>query len=443
MSASAERRTIAVVSSAHGCSHFFHLIVAPLFPWIKEAFDLSYAELGLLMTVFFVVSGIGQALAGFLVDRIGAVPVMLGALTSFMLSTLVISSAPTYGLLMAGCVLAGLGNAPFHPVDYSILNARITGPRLAKAYAMHGIAGSLGWALAPVFLVGITGLAHWRIAVLAAGLLPALAFALVWSHRHLLAGQTVDLLGRVPAPTPEPAPAQAREHAPATGAAASVQVTGQAAAQTLAGSSSGSTSSLDFLRLPAVWLSFAFFLTSALGFGGIQTFGPEAARLLHDVPTAWVALCLTAFMLASAGGTLIGGFVAANPDHAERIVAVGFSVAACVSLVIALSPAPGWMVPGLFALMGLGFGTAGPARDLLVRKASPPGATGRVYGLVYSGLDTGLAISPAIFGTFMDGGHPAWVWLGIAVFQVLLIANALSVGYIGRLSSPAAAQRPA
>lgn len=426
MSAAAERRTIAVVSSAHGCSHFFHLIVAPLFPWIKEAFELSYAELGLLMTVFFVVSGIGQALAGFLVDRIGAVPVMLGALTSFMLSTLVISSAPTYGLLMAGCVLAGLGNAPFHPVDYSILNARITGPRLAKAYAMHGIAGSLGWALAPVFLVGITGLAQWRVAVLAAGILPAIAFALVWSHRHLLAGQTVDLFGRVPAPASTPA-----------------SISGAASTAHTTAAGSGSASSLDFLKLPAVWLSFAFFLTSALGFGGIQTFGPEAARLLHEVPTAWVALCLTAFMLASAGGTLIGGFVASNPDHAERIVAVGFSVAACVSLIIALSPAPGWMVPGLFALMGLGFGTAGPARDLLVRKASPPGATGRVYGLVYSGLDTGLAISPAVFGTFMDGGHPAWVWLGIAVFQVLLIANALSVGYIGRLSSPAAAQRPA
>ncbi|MFZ9407489.1 MAG: MFS transporter, partial [Burkholderiaceae bacterium] len=403
-----------------------HLIVAPLFPWIKDAFDLSYAELGLLMTVFFVVSGVGQALAGFLVDRIGAVPVMLGALTSFMLSTLVISSAPTYGLLMAGCVLAGLGNAPFHPVDYSILNARITGPRLAKAYAMHGIAGSLGWALAPVFLVGITGLAQWRVAVLAAGILPAIAFALVWSHRHLLAGQTVDLFGRVPAPASTPA-----------------SISGAASTAHTTAGGSGSASSLDFLKLPAVWLSFAFFLTSALGFGGIQTFGPEAARLLHEVPTAWVALCLTAFMLASAGGTLIGGFVASNPDHAERIVAVGFSVAACVSLIIALSPAPGWMVPGLFALMGLGFGTAGPARDLLVRKASPPGATGRVYGLVYSGLDTGLAISPAIFGTFMDGGHPAWVWLGIAVFQVLLIANALSVGYIGRLSSPAAAQRPA
>ena len=428
--AGAERRTIAVVATAHGCSHFFHLIVAPLFPWIKTAFDLTYAELGLLMTVFFVVSGVGQALAGFLVDRVGAVPVMLGALTSFMLSTVVISSAPTYGLLLAGCVLAGLGNAPFHPVDYSILNARISAPRLAKAYAAHGISGSLGWALAPVYLVGIAGLANWRVAVLAAGLLPALAFALVWSHRHLLAGQRVGLLGIALKPVENSTPnANSRPDSGASAASRAVPSASLAAP---------SGSSLAFMKLPAVWMSFAFFLTSALGFGGIQTFGPEAARVLHDVPTAWVALCLTAFMLASAAGTLIGGFVATNPDHAERIVAAGFAVAAVISLVIAFSPAPGWMVPGLFALMGLGFGTAGPARDLLVRKASPPGATGRVYGLVYSGLDTGLAISPAIFGSFMDGGHPAWVWLGIAIFQVLLIANALSVGYIGRRSVPAA-----
>jgi MFS family permease len=306
---------------------------------------------------------------------------------------------------MVGCVLAGLGNAPFHPVDYSILNARITPTRLARAYSMHGIAGSLGWALAPVFLVGITELVNWRAAIACAGLIPLIAGVMVWRHRDLLAGQPVGMLGIVRAAHP------------------------QAGGQTGAGAGD---SALSFLRLPAVWMSFLFFLTSSLGFGGIQTFGPESARLLHDVPTAWVAACLTAFMLASAGGTLFGGIVAADPDKAERVVAIGYTVAACVSLLIALSPAPGWLVPGLFALMGFGAGTAGPARDLLVRRASPPGATGRVYGLVYSGLDTGLAISPAIFGTFMDGGHPSWVWIGIAVFQMLLIANALSVGWIGR-----------
>lgn len=397
-----DRRTIAVVSTAHGCSHFFHLILAPLFPWIKAEFSLSYAELGLLMTVFFVVSGVGQALAGFVVDRIGAVPVMLAALCSFALATLVLSSAPSYAMLMVGSVFAGLGNAPFHPVDYSILNARIAPTRLAKAYALHGVAGNLGWALAPVFLVGITGLSNWRTAVACAGLLAAAILVMVWVHRALLAGQPVGALGIV--------------HARPTTSDATQAAQGPSA--------------LAFLKLPAVWMSFAFFLTSALGFGGIQTFGPEAARLLHDVQPSWVALCLTAFMLASAAGTLAGGFVAADPSRAEQVVAIGYAVAAGVALVIALSPAPGWMVPGLFALMGFGAGTAGPARDLLVRRASPPGATGRVYGMVYSGLDTGLAISPAIFGRMMDAGWPAAVWVGIAIFQVLLIVNALSVSRV-------------
>jgi MFS family permease len=403
---SRERRTVTVVSTAHGCSHFFHLIVAPLFPWLKTEFALSYSELGLLMTVFFVVSGIGQALAGFVVDRFGAVPVMLAALSSFVVATLVLSMAPNYTVLMLGCVFAGLGNAPFHPVDYSILNARISTTRLARAYAMHGIAGNLGWALAPVFLVGLTGLASWRMAIACAGLLAAAAWLMVWLHRELLAGQPVGLLGIV--------------HADRT----ATQAHG------------GDASALAFLKLPAVWMSFAFFLTSALGFGAIQTFGPESARMLHDVPTAWVALCLTAFMLASAAGTLIGGFVAGDPAKAEQTVAIGYTVAATVSLVIAFSSAPGWMVPALFAVMGFGAGTAGPARDLLVRRASPPGATGRVYGMVYSGLDTGLAISPALFGALMDRGWPAAVWTGIALFQVLLIANALSVS---RVSRPATA----
>ncbi|MCX7203780.1 MAG: MFS transporter [Burkholderiales bacterium] len=192
-----DRRTVAVVSTAHGCSHFFHLILAPLFPWIKAEFSLSYAELGLLMTVFFIVSGVGQALAGFVVDRIGAVPVMLAALCSFVVATLILSTAPSYAMLMVGSVFAGLGNAPFHPVDYSILNARIAPARLAKAYALHGVAGNLGWALAPVFLVGITGLSSWRTAIACAGLLAAAILLMIWLHRALLAGQPVGALGIV------------------------------------------------------------------------------------------------------------------------------------------------------------------------------------------------------------------------------------------------------
>lgn len=397
-----DTRTLTVVSVAHGCSHFFQLIVAPLFPWLKLEFGLSYAELGLLMTVFFTVSGFGQAGAGFLVDRIGAVPVMLASLAAFVLAAAALALAPGYAMLMLGCALAGLGNASFHPVDYSILNARIAPARLARAYAVHGVVGNLGWALAPVFLVGLTGLANWRVAIAAAGALAAAILVLVWRHRALLAGAPVGLLGLA--------------HASPRSAAAT------AAAEPV----------FAFLRLPAVWMSFVFFFTLAIAFGGLQTFGPEAARLLHGVDPAWAALCLTAYMLASAAGTLTGGWLAGDPSRAESVVATGFGVAVVVSLVLALATLPGWAVPALFALMGFGSGTAGPARDLLVRRASPPGATGRVYGLVYSGLDAGMAIAPAVFGWMMDHRMPGGVWLGIALFQVLLIANALSVARVGR-----------
>jgi FSR family fosmidomycin resistance protein-like MFS transporter len=389
-------RVVTVVGIAHGCSHFFQLIVIPVFPWIRSTFELSYAELGLLMTVFYVVSGFGQALAGFLVDRVGAVPVMLASLGAFVLAALSIAFAPGYAWLMLGLAVAGLGNAAFHPVDYSILNARIDTPRLAHAYSVHGITGSFGWALAPVFLVGLTQLANWRVAVGAAGGLAAAVALLVWVNRHRLAGRPVGLLGVVPA-APHPV--------------------GAPAADTFA-----------FLRLRAVWLSFAFFLVMSVSFGAIQTFGPESAGQLHGVEPRWVALCLTAYMLASAAGIVAGGFVASDPHRAEPTIAVGYGVAAALALVLGFASVPGWAVPVLFAAIGASSGIAGPSRDLLVRRASPPGATGRVYGLVYSGLDAGMALSPLVFGWLMDHRMTSAVWVGIAAFQALLILTAVNVG---------------
>ena len=84
-------------------------------------------------------------------------------------------------------------------------------------------------------------------------------------------------------------------------------------------------------------------------------------------------------------------------------------------------------VPVLFALMGAAAGVAGPSRDLIVRRAAPENATGRVYGVVYSGLDIGQAFAPLVFGPLMDLHRPADVWLGIAIAQALLIATAFNV----------------
>lgn len=406
---------IALVSSAHGVSHFFHLVLPPMFPWLREAFGLSYAELGLLMTVLFTVSGIGQALAGFLVDRVGPAPVMQAALALFAGGATLIGLASSWEWLVAGAVLIGLGNAPFHPVDYSILNARVATPRLGHAYAMHGVAGSLGWALAPVFMVGIAQLAGWQGAFFGAALLAAAMLAAVTLRRDLL----VVAAHRV-----------AEAAAPAAGSAAARSRQAVAAGP----------SPLDFMRLPAVWYSFAFFFASAFALGGVQSFGPESARLLHEVPLGVVAVCLTAYMLSSATGMIAGGFVATDPSRAERTIAMAFGLAALVAVTLPFVPWPGAAMPVPFALMGFAAGVANPSRDLLIRRAAPPGATGRVYGVVYSGLDLGMSIAPPIFGFMLDKGAPAGVWIGIAIAQVLMIAGAFRAGGAARAQAGQAAR---
>ena len=174
-------------------------------------------------------------------------------------------------------------------------------------------------------------------------------------------------------------------------------------------------------------MCFGFFFLYAVVLGGVQAFAPEAARQLHDVPVRWAAMCLTFYMVASAGGMVIGGFLAADPSRCEKIVAVGFGIAAVLALTIGFAPLAPMAVPVLFALMGVASGMAGPSRDLIVKRAAPEGATGRVYGVVYSGLDIGQAFAPLVFGPLMDLHRPADVWLGIAIAQALLITTAFNV----------------
>jgi FSR family fosmidomycin resistance protein-like MFS transporter len=385
--------TIGLVSVAHGLSHFCQLIVPPLFPWIAPAFGLSYTELGLLMTVFFVVSCIGQALAGFVVDHYGARRVLYAGMACLALAALGLAASPNYATMMGFMALAGIGNCVFHPVDFSILNGRVSQPRLGHAYAAHGISGNLGWALAPVFVVGIAQVSSWRVALAGVAVVVALALLALVLWRDAL----------------DPAP-----RAPDGAAAARPPVPADASA-------------LGFLRVPAVWFCFLFFLTFAVALSGVQTFGPAAAGQLHGVSAADIALCLSAYMFAAAAAMVLGGHLVRDPQRSARVVAIGFGLAALFALAIGFGDWPGWMVPVLFALMGLGAGIAGPSRDLLVKQATPAGATGRVYGVVYSGLDVGQAMAPALLGLLMDSGEYRMVWLVIALAQALLIVNGFNL----------------
>jgi len=392
LSAPQQTRVVVVVSIAHALSHFMHLIVPPVFPLLMSEFSLSYSELGLLMTVFFVVSGFVQAASGFAVDRFGPLPVLLSSIGLFAFSTVVIASANSYWMLMLGCAIAGAANAPFHPVDYCILNARIEGKRLPRSYAVHGVAGSLGWAVAPLVLVGVSSIAGWRVGMLTAGVICLAILGLVWWAREALRVSPI------------------RREKPATGADG--------------GAADVSQSTLGFMKLPGLWISFVYFFGTAFAIGGVQTFGPESAAQLHELPAAQVALLVSVYMVGSAVGALVGGYTMGDIRYAERIVSLSLIVALSVALSIGYLTTPIWMSSVLFGMMGFAAGVGTPARDLLVKRAAPPGATGRIYGIVYSGLDVGVALAPALFGFMMDARWPAGIWIGVAMAYVLMIVCA-------------------
>jgi MFS family permease len=390
-------RVISLLSLAHGSSHFFHLILPPLFPWLKTEFALSYAELGLLMSVFFVVSCIVQAASGFLVDRIGARPVLFVGVGLLALSAIVLSQSNGYGMLVFGAVIAGCGNGVFHPVDYTLINHKVSVPRLPYAYSAHGVTGYLGWAVAPVFMAGIAALSDWRVALLCAAVLEALILLVLWFNR----GDLID----------------DAKHRRASAIKAAEEANPGRAPQ----------GSFAFLKLISVWLCWLFFFFSMIAMAGIQSFAPSALNQLYGIPVTTGNFSITLMALGSAAGMILGGVMAAKLKMPDRIVGTCLFACAVIGLLIGAEFVTAALVPGLFFMIGCGLGIAAPSRDMMIRSATPQGVSGSVYGIVYSGIDLGAAVGPLLFGILLDAGKPNSLFIGVAFLQLLLILTAVKV----------------
>ncbi|NBQ90825.1 MAG: MFS transporter [Betaproteobacteria bacterium] len=406
--------TIALVGLAHGTSHFFHLLLPPLFPMLAAEGGFSYAELGLLVTVFFVISGVGQALAGFVVDRVGAWPVLMGAMASFALAAIAAAGAQGYAGFMVAAALAGVGNAPFHPADFSILNQRVSPSRLGHAFSVHGISGNLGWAAAPLVIAGVAAWSgSWRWAMLVCALWALFVAALLWWRASALKPL---------------APHGVRAEGASTGPGQAGTPLGAPPKSAAPTGTPGTSASLAFLRLPSVWVCFSFFFWSTCALAAVQSFLVPAMSRLYAEPLGWLALMITGYMVASAVGMVLGGFVVKSSVRLERNIAWALTAAAALLLLAGSGWLPALFSGVLVALAGLGTGLAGPSRDMLIRQAAPVGATGRVYGTVYSGLDVGFAVSAPVFGWLLDHDGSSILFVGAAAALLLGVASAAWVG---------------
>ncbi len=370
----AERRLLIAVCAAHALSHMHMLVFPPLYPLLRTELGASFLELGLVVTAFSIVSAFTQAPVGFLVDRIGPRRVLTAGLVTGGLGFTAFALIGSYPALILAGVVLGLANAVYHPADYALLNSGIGGPRMGRAFSLHTFAGYAGGAVTPITILALAAAFGVRGAVFGAGLLAFAAAAFVYA-----------------ACPRDAAPARAR-----AGAGPKPRVLNR-----------------------AIIALTGFFVLIAMSIGGTNGFAVASLVSGHGLTLAMASAALTAFLVGSAGGTLLGGSIADRTPRHGLVAGAGFALSAILTLAVALLPLPALAVVVVLGLSGISAGLCMPSRDMMVRAAAPPGQAGAAFGIVSTGFNIGGMVAPVLFGWLMDGGHPNAVFYLGAVFMAL------------------------
>jgi MFS family permease len=377
---SRELRTLAIVSAAHFVSHYHILVLVVLLPFLRTALDVDYVALGVALTIFNVVSGFSQAPMGFVADRVGPKRLLIAGLCLGGLAFASLAFITSYYWLLVAAALAGFANSVYHPADYAILTSSMSSARIGKAFSIHTFSGFLGGAVAPTTLFAAASQLGLWAAFLLAGLVAfVVALVLCWPSAVVPAARQVSV-----------------------------------------GRRASDGSPLDILT-PAVLGMTVFFALISLSTGPLQSFSVVAFVSAYGVSLTTANLALTAFLAGTAIGVLAGGVLADRTRRHGEVAATAYALAGIVVVLIA---AFNWSGAALVALMGAaGFltGIIAPSRDMIVRAAAPPGAEGRVFGIVSTGFNIGGAIGPIIFGWIMDRGEPRLMFAASVVFIVLAV----------------------
>ncbi|MBT4687429.1 MAG: MFS transporter [Rhodospirillaceae bacterium] len=401
-----ERWTLGVISIGHFFSHYFALVLPPLFPFLKAEFGVSYLELGLAMTAYGLLGGVMQSPVGFLVDRVGPRNVLLVGLGLNACAVILMGLVNAYWVLLALAVLAGMGNSVFHPADYAIINNSIREKKLGRAFSLHTFSGFLGGACAPVSILVLAQWTSWRTALIVAGIGGLFALAAMTWRRDLLN---------------DAHPSNASTGASAGASAAASSGASSGADNAAPDGPSPQQSGIRLLLSPAVLLFLLFFILYGMSSGGLIAFTVTGLVGLHGISLEQANTALSAHLFGVVAGILFAGIITDRfPRHLITATAALLLVAIATALAVVV-PGSSFVLITLMALSGVGLGAVLPARDLMLRALTPPGQFGKVIGFVFVGYSIGVSIAPILFGWFLDKNQPAYVFYGAAVFALLAL----------------------
>lgn len=379
-STSQEIKVTGLISFGHFMSHFYFMVLPPLYLTLQTEFQVSYTILALPMALYALAAGVTQTPVGFMVDRIGARKLLILGSGIQGLSIAAIGFTETFWQLTLLYMVTGIANTVFHPADYAILSGSISKKRLGRAFSIHLFSGNLAWATVPIVMVGLW---DWRTTFMVVGMIGFIFSMIVWAMSGSLQEEVPDRA--------------------------------QAAKDTNHDSHSIREGLSLFLSFP-IMMCMLFFVMLTVGFTGIRSFIVVALNQLYGMSEILANTVLTGFMAGSAAGVLIGGLVADR--YGPRIAtAIGTLVSAGILLVwVGLVDLPYTIILIALTLSGILQGLLLPSRDLLIRAVTPQGSMGKVLGFLTSGMMLAAAIVQPVFGWIMDTQDPRWVFWLSAIF---------------------------
>ena len=382
-------RLVGVVSAAHFVSHYYILILAPLLPFVRTEYGVSYTEIGLALAAFNIVSAALQTPAGFLVDWLGARVLLIVALLIGAGAFVIAGLVDSFWVMVAMFAVAGIGNAVYHPADYSLLSHHVPSKRMGQAYSIHTFAGMMGSAVAPASLLMMQNVWGWRGAFIGAGILGIAVAAILL---------------------------MVRDNAPVAATAAAPRV-----------GTDKSAAGWRLLMSAPILLNLLFFALIALMSGGLFNYSVVALGALYGTPVAVANGALSSLLLLSAIGVLIGGLVVVRTSRHALVATLGLGAIALTTALIANVDLGTLPLIAVMTICGLFYGVIMPSRDMIVRDVTPPGSFGKVFGFVTTGFNIGGIVSPLIFGAIMDHGSPRLVFLSIAAFSLIAIVTVVTL----------------
>ena len=389
-------KVIALISTGHFFSHFYMLLLPPLFPVLRDVYGVGFTELGLALTVFSLTTGFTQAPVGFLVDRYGARGILIAGMILESVAIVLIAVFPVYSALVALLVLAGLANAVYHPADYAIMNASVAKERMGRAFSIHTFSGYLGAALAPVTMIMLMNWFDWRTALVICGVGGGVVAVVMAMNSEVLLDAT------------------------------SMRDDSRTHPENL------HHSGLRLLFSAPILMGVLFFTGISMAGHGISDFSVSVLHLTYDAPLVEAGVVLTAYLFASPIGVLLGGWVADRTRHHDRFAATCFVVIAVMIFTVAAADLSLQAIAVLFAVAGLANGLVAPSRDMMIRSVTPPGEMGKVFGFVSVGYNIGGVVAPVMFGYLLDNADPGLLFWVVGAISLSTVATVLVTGRHGR-----------